>query len=342
MRRLHGIQYLRAVAALGVVVFHAAERSGTHFAIGAAGVDVFFVISGFIMWVIASDRAPSPAAFLRDRIERIAPLYWIATGVMVAGALAGLFPNLRLTAWYVLSSLAFIAGRSPGTGDIWPVLVQGWTLNYEMFFYVLFAVALFLPARQRLGALAALFLALVAAGWLLRPEAPVLRTWTDPLLLEFLAGMVIGEVWLKGAAPSPAAGIALLTTAVAGFAFVGATYAGFNALVLGPLAAALVLGVLSFEKHGAVPRLPVATYLGDASYSIYLWHTMAISVVARAASMLALPGPVAFAAAVIAGTALGAAAHETLEKPIAAFIKGRRRKQVSGAGGKWQARGRAS
>src|SRR5690606_27058234 len=81
MKRLHGIQYLRAVAALGVVVFHAAERSGTHFAIGAAGVDVFFVISGFIMWVITSQRAPSPAAFLRDRIERIAPLYWIATGV---------------------------------------------------------------------------------------------------------------------------------------------------------------------------------------------------------------------------------------------------------------------
>src|SRR5690606_7660569 len=131
MRRLYGIQYLRAVAALGVVVFHAAERTGTHFAIGAAGVDVFFVVSGFIMWVIANDRSPSPSAFLRGRIERIVPLYWAATSVMVAGGLAGLFPNLRVTAWHVFASLAFIPSRSPSNGEVWPVLVQGWTLNYE-------------------------------------------------------------------------------------------------------------------------------------------------------------------------------------------------------------------
>ncbi|MGN6303820.1 MAG: acyltransferase family protein [Mesorhizobium sp.] len=327
MKRLYGIQYLRAVAALGVVVFHAAERSGTHFAIGAAGVDVFFVISGFIMWVIASRRAPSPADFLRDRIERIAPLYWIATGVMVMGALAGLFPNLRLSAWYVLSSLAFLASRSPSTGDIWPVLVQGWTLNYEMFFYALFAAALFLPARRRLGALAGLFLALVAAGWLFAPEMPILKTWTDPLLLEFLIGIAIGEAWLRGAVPSPATGVALIAVALVGFAFVGVTYAGFTPFVLGPLAAALVLGVLAFERHAAVPRLPLAAYLGDSSYSTYLWHTMAISVVVKAGSLLSLPGPVVFIAAIVAGVAIGAAVHEILEKPLAAFLKNRRHRR---------------
>jgi exopolysaccharide production protein ExoZ len=325
MKRLYGIQYLRAAAALGVVVFHAAERSGTHFAIGAAGVDVFFVISGFIMWVVASERAPSPAVFLRDRIERIAPLYWIATGVMVVGALAGLFPNLRLTAWYVLSSLFFIASRSPSTGDIWPVLVQGWTLNYEMFFYVLFAATLFLPARRRFSAMAALFLALVAAGWMFQPETPVLKTWTDPLLLEFLIGMAIGKAWLKGAIPAPGTGVALMAVSIAGFAFVGVTYAGFTPFVLGPLAAALVLGVLTFEKHATMPRLPLASYLGDSSYSIYLWHTMAISVVAKAGSAFSAPGPVVCGVAIVSGIAIGAVAHEALEKPIAAFLKNRRR-----------------
>jgi len=327
VNRLYGIQYLRAVAALGVVVFHAAERTDWHFAIGAAGVDVFFVISGFIMWVVAGERAPSPLAFLRDRIERIAPSYWIATGVMVAGALAGLFPNLRLTAWYVLSSLFFVPGRSPGTGDIWPVLVQGWTLNYEMFFYVLFAAALTVPARQRFGMLAVLFFALVASGRLFAPEMPILKVWTDPLLLEFLLGMAIGKAWLKGRIPTPALGLALIFAALAGFAFVGVTYAGFTPLVLGPLAAALVLGALSLEKGAAMPCLPLASYLGDGSYSIYLWHTMAISVAAKVAPVLALPTPIAFAAAVVSGVAVGMAAHEILEKPVAAFLKGKRARQ---------------
>jgi exopolysaccharide production protein ExoZ len=124
MEKLRGIRYLRAFAALAVVAFHAAERTGSHFAIGAAGVDVFFVVSGFIMWVIAERRPVSPKRFLRERIERIAPVYWIAASVMVAVGLAGLFPNLRLTAAHVLGSLFFVPHRSPSNGEIWPVLCR--------------------------------------------------------------------------------------------------------------------------------------------------------------------------------------------------------------------------
>jgi len=124
-----------------VVVFHAAERTGGHFAI-AAGVNVFFVISGFITWVICERRPTTPARFLRERLERIAPVYWIATGIMVAGALASLFPNLKLTLGPVLGSLFFIPHHSPSNGQVWSVLVQGWTLNYEIFFYMVFAGSL--------------------------------------------------------------------------------------------------------------------------------------------------------------------------------------------------------
>ena len=74
MNKLYGIQYLRGFAALAVVIFHAAERAGHHFAIGAAGVDVFFVISGFIMWIIADGRTLTPAKFIADRLKRIAHL----------------------------------------------------------------------------------------------------------------------------------------------------------------------------------------------------------------------------------------------------------------------------
>ncbi len=324
MNRLFGVQYLRAIAALGVVAFHAAERAGGHFVIGAAGVDIFFVVSGFIMWVIAEVRHPSPAAFLRDRVERIAPAYWFATCVMVAGGLAGLFPNMRLTALHVFGSLAFLPHRSPSDGQIWPVLVQGWTLNYEMFFYALFALVLALAADRRLLVLACLFAGLVTIGLVFQPQGALLKTYTSPLLLEFLMGCCIGRLWLEGRMPPAVAAGALVFAAVAGFAIVGITYAGFNAFVLGPLAGAVLIGVLALEKHGLMPRWAMAGYLGDASYSIYLWHTMAISVVAKLGGLLSWSPALVFGVAVICGTAVGLAAYEFLEKPIAGFLKLRR------------------
>lgn len=321
MNRLHGIQYLRAVAALAVVVFHAAERTGGHFAIGAAGVDIFFVISGFIMWVLADRRPTTPSRFLRDRLERIAPVYWIATGIMIAGALAGLFPNLKLTFGHVLGSLFFVPHQSPSNGQIWPVLVQGWTLNYEMFFYVVFAACLLLPARLRLAGLASALIGLTGFGFVGDSSNPLLATYTNPIILEFLTGALIGKLWLDDKIPSPAIGTALILVAFLGFAVVGATYVGFGPLSFGPLAAALLIGVLALEKGGAVRHIRPMLYLGDASYSLYLFHTFAISVVAKLAAVLFIPPAAAMILAVISGVAAGIAAFEMLEKPLIAALK---------------------
>jgi exopolysaccharide production protein ExoZ len=325
LNRLYGVQYLRAIAALGVVIFHAMERTGGHFAIGAAGVDIFFVVSGFIMWVLAEARHPSPSEFLRERAERIVPLYWAVTAVMVAGGLAGLFPNMRLTFFHVLGSFAFIPHYSPSDGGLWPVLVQGWTLNYEMFFYVLFAALLSLSGARRLVAMTCLFVGLVGLGLLFEPESAALKTYTSPLLLEFLIGAFIGRLWLAGKVPSARTGWILLAVAVAGFAFVGATYIGFNAYVLGPLAGVLLVGVLALEKAGFVRHFCPAAYFGDASYSIYLWHTLAISVVVKLATLLALPSLATISLAIASGIAIGLAGHAFLEKPVTAFFKSGRR-----------------
>lgn len=326
MGKLYGIQYLRGLAALGVVVFHAAERSGGHFAIGAAGVDVFFVISGFIMWVIAAERRVTPLRFLAERARRIVPVYWIVTGVMVAGALVGLFPNLRLTVGYVLASLLFVPARSPGDGQIWPVLVQGWTLNYEMFFYLVFAATLLLAPRARLAALAAIFLPLVAAGLLIRSSNPLWLTYTNPIILEFLIGALIGKFWLEGRVPGPWAGVSLIVLALIGFAFVGVTYLGFGPFAFGPLAAALVIGTLALERSGVVGHWRPLAYVGDASYSIYLWHTLAISVTVKVAGLAGLPFGPAFVIAVVAGTAIGVVMHQLLEAPIQAAFRANARR----------------
>jgi exopolysaccharide production protein ExoZ len=274
------------------------------------------------MWVLSQRKPTTPVRFLRDRLERIAPVYWIATGVMVAGALAGFFPNMKLTLGHVLGSLFFVPHRSPSNGEIWPVLVQGWTLNYEMFFYAVFAGCLLLPSRTRLAALASVFVGLAGFGLIGSSGNPVFATYTDPIILEFLIGALIGKLWLEGRIPSPATGAALVVAALLGFAFVGVTYIGFGPLAFGPLAAALLIGVLALEKAGVVRDLRPIRYLGDSSYSIYLWHTMAISVVAKLGPSLSIPAAPAMILAVAAGVAVGIGAYEMLEKPISAALKG--------------------
>lgn len=325
MTKIFGIQYLRAVAALAVVIFHAAERSGHHFTVGAAGVDIFFVISGFVMWILASTRPVSAGAFCRDRLLRIAPLYWVVTLVMAVGALAGLFPRIQLTADHVAASLAFIPHRSPSNGEIWPLLAQGWTLNLEMFFYLIFGLILFFPRERRLAALSTVFVGLVLAGWYFNYDDPVLATFTRPILLEFLYGVVLGKLWLDGRLPGRATGMAAIAVACLGFATLGLFPKAVDELLFGLLAIVLVTGAVSVEKYGPIPRLPWLGYLGDASYSIYLWHTLAISAAAKAAGILSLGQPAVLVLGVTGGTVLGILSYEFLEKPLMALMKSRRR-----------------
>lgn len=322
MKTLYGIQYLRAFAALAVVVFHAAERTGGHFAIGAAGVDVFFVISGFIMWVISDRRPVTPQRFLLDRIKRIAPSYWLVTGIMVAGALAGLFPNLQLSAGHLLGSLFFIPVRSPSSGEIWPVLVQGWTLNFEMFFYVLFAGALFLPRQWRLVFLTTVFGLFFVAGLLADPSSAALATYTRPIILEFLGGVFIAELWIRRKVAGTSLGLACIGAALCGFAAIYLMGAEFDESICGPLAMALVFGMVSLETGGSIGRVPVLTYLGDASYSIYLWHTLAISVAVKAAEILGIGGGLTLLGAIAGGTIVGVGAYELVEKPLRRLFSG--------------------
>ena len=322
MKTLYGIQYLRAFAALAVVFFHAAERSGGHFRIGAAGVDVFFVISGFIMWTMSERRPVTPLRFVLDRLQRIVPSYWIVTAIMIGGAIVGLFPNLKLTASHILGSLLFIPLRSPNdSNEIWPVLVQGWTLNFEMFFYVIFAACLFLPQRLRLGSLIGVFVAFVIAGAIIHPQSPLLVTYTRPSVLECVAGGGLGQLWRKGNIPGFGLGLALMVAAIGGFAAIEILGLEFNEITCGPLAIALVLGMVSVERSGRLPQIVPLTYLGNGSYSIYLWHTLAISVVVKFGTSTQIPSDVVAFLGAIAGTVLGIFAYELVEKPLRNLLR---------------------
>lgn len=326
-RELLSIQYLRAFAAIGVLVFHAAERAGVGFGPGAAGVDIFFVISGFIMWVISGVGPQSSLGFLRRRATRIVPLYWLVTLGVAATAIAvpAAFPNLRPTADHIVKSLLFYP-HVDASGEIAPLIVPGWTLDYEMFFYALFAAWLLAASHRRLLGLSLTMGLLALAGYTLRPSDAALATYTNPLLLEFLAGVWLGNAWVEGFRLRRRSAIAAIVLGMVGFAVVAAT--GINVdpvriLVWGVPALLIVAGAISLEP---LPDWPIAKFLGDASYSIYLVHGLAISFCARILTLLHIDSvPVFFIASLGGGLLLGGGCYRLVERPLLHLFRSRRR-----------------
>jgi exopolysaccharide production protein ExoZ len=146
--KLGTIQHLRAIAALGVVFYHASSQvNGGHsdyVRMGAAGVDLFFVISGFIMWVTAIARDEPPGRFALKRLIRIVPLYWLITTAVLLLVLAkpDLMRSASLNLTHIASSYGFIAWPHPRSAHrFWPLVIPGWTLNYEMLFYAIVTIA---------------------------------------------------------------------------------------------------------------------------------------------------------------------------------------------------------
>ena len=208
--QLLNIQILRSFAAGIVVMGHAGQEmtaiaartgqiampmGGINF---GWGVDIFFVISGFIMIHTSADHFGKPGAareFLVRRLIRIVPLYWLVTTALIVGAI--FMPrllNVPIGDWpHILSSYFFIPDAR-ANGEIRPVVALGWTLNYEMFFYVFFALAMMLPLRRGIAAIFALFGLFMAIGAFGPSGHVALDFWTSSLLAEFLFGVVIGII----------------------------------------------------------------------------------------------------------------------------------------------------
>ncbi len=323
------IQYLRAIAALGVVAFHAAQRAGVDLRVGAAGVDVFFVISGVIIWVVTQARAPTPAAFLLNRVFRVAPAYVLLTlGVASLAVLSpSLFPNMRVTFGHVLQSVLFIPHLDPD-GQPWPVIAPGWTLTYEMFFYVVFACALIVPLRARAWWCTILLGGFAAVGAAVPFGNVIGQAYTNSIMLEFVAGIWLGVAWTRGCLPGRSAGWAALAAGVAGFAAVPSLQALWpgmpEILFWGVPAALLVGGVMAIEAHGGVPSWRAGLALGDASYSMYLVNGLVVSATWRVVGSHFVPVffVPAFVIASIAGTiATGIVFSRTVERPATRLLR---------------------
>ncbi len=308
MKPLLSVQYLRAIAALAVVTFHSENAAP----LGQCGVDVFFVISGFIMWSVTTNPL-GPGEFLCHRLIRIVPLYWIATLVMAL--------HLHSDAWDIVRSLLFWPYRRATDGEIWPILVQGWTLNFEMFFYLLFAAALLVPRRFRLLVLSGVIGGLAVIGLAARPADAVLWTYSSPLMFEFLFGVWIAELTLHATIPSLPGALAMIAVSLAAFAMTIGDYTPklWRFAIWGVPGALLVWGAIALEWRGTMPRIPLLKLLGDSSYSIYLFHAFVLKTAAK--PLAAFPAPVAVLGVLAAGALIGIAACFLLEAPVTAWLR---------------------
>ncbi|WP_375454048.1 acyltransferase family protein [uncultured Methylobacterium sp.] len=281
---LKSIQYLRALAALLVLVYHLGHQLTRLGYAGAwpdwpqRGVDIFFVISGVVMWLTTGGHQGGVLAFYGRRILRIAPLYYLLTTLAVVVLLT--FPKSvqsgRFDLAHVFGSYFFVPVWHPVIPKAVPLLVPGWTLNCEMAFYAIFGATLFLPSRLRIPASGAALALMVLAG--IHGPAGSAAAWLygSSILLEFVLGLVLGAfIRADHLLPVPMAWCALLLGTLA----LANSFAPESARVLiaGLPALAIVAGAVSLERRDRMPLIPGLLVLGDASYALYLAHEIVLS-----------------------------------------------------------------
>jgi exopolysaccharide production protein ExoZ len=306
MARVRSIQILRGVAAGLVVLSHTIP--GALGQAGAIGVDVFFVISGFIIYRVSKGR--EPLAFLRDRATRIMPLWWL-----MAVPWVGLATKLHLMTLPMLAA----------TVTLWPVwgaatlpaLKPGWSLEFELLFYLATALGLALPRmRAWLPALWALSLfGAILTHW------PLLQYVGNPMVLEFAAGAMIARSSYRSRCLGALA-VVLAVSAFGWFAWNGTDQledplgllqmaVRWRWLLWGVPAAALVWGARQFEEVFKGRAAAPFVYLGDASYSIYLTNFLTVLFFLHL-----LPGWLLWAACI----GVGILVYRYVEVPLLGFL----------------------
>lgn len=333
-KMLAGLQIMRAIAALMVAAHHAMEAARVHAAspmspdwlitAGAAGVDIFFVISGFIMMVVAfpPERPPDrPWSFVRKRIARIYPFYWAtALGVMLVWAMGAvtIVPHPGISAENIVRSLLLAP-----TAD--PLIQISWTLVHEMNFYLLFAVMLIFGNRtiSLVGVTALLMLQVAIAPF--ATDAAFALFLGRPIVFEFAFGMALGYAHLRRGLkpmhwtiPATAFTAVLLAPLVVPHESTGGLDALDRVWAWGLPAIAIVAASVTW-RIGSDMWSRAGLLLGNASYAIYLLHPYVVWLyakgLARFDSFTQAPQLLPVVVVIFLSAAIGVVAHLLIELP---------------------------
>jgi exopolysaccharide production protein ExoZ len=331
-QRLQGIQALRIIAALLVVIIHSTfyvfERMDKKFPVwspGARGVDLFFVISGFVM-VFSSQRLAGLSdgwkTFAAHRLLRIVPLYWLITTlkILIVALTVGLARHTVLNPHTVISSYLFLPAKNLD-GKIEPLVGVGWTLNFEMLFYFLFTSALFL--RANVYKFVGIILAVLSIGQFFRPtDWPPMAFYFNSIVLEFFLGMLVARACLRGTRIAARFVLPLLTVGFLLLLCTPDSYWGLPKVIVNGMPAALIVwSVVSFPALDRwIPHW--IGYLGDASYSIYLVHPFVCPFPPAILRHWHMDLPwLSIGMSIVLGLGAGCICHQFIERPLTRSLK---------------------
>ncbi|NOJ43682.1 acyltransferase family protein [Bradyrhizobium australiense] len=344
---LPNIQILRAVAAYLVLFVHlrpllpeSSIATVLHDK-GYSGVDLFFVISGFIMVYTTSRRKVSASEFLLNRVKRIVPLYYLTTFFVfvIAISLPFLLHSSSPDIDALLKSLVFIPfEKSPGR--IYPVYYLGWTLNYEMFFYLIFALSLSIRYEMRVALCATMILGLVLFGLYIRsPSNVILHFYSQTIMLDFSLGMILAlfrdqiSATMHRIPVLPWLTLSLGLGLLVAFSFLPITSSVYapptnTLLTFGVPAALIVMAAVGFDdvKTRGQPW-QFLQEIGNASYSIYLTHFFVVGVLNAFANYAHFSPTLRILVALIAiplTAIVGIGVYRFFERPVMSILERRK------------------
>jgi len=330
---IYSVQYLRGIAALLVVLHHIGIKGRQYdilalpwLHIGYIGVDLFFIISGFIMCYTTDNKSISFRKFLGARITRIMPMYWLVT-------------ILALIIFIVKPELVNTSG---GETSIWAsftlvpngdkyLVNNGWTLSFEFFYYIIFACALIFTKTYKIQLISIMISLLAIVGLLINPENVYFKFMTNAVLLEFVLGMIAFHIIKHKLCPKIIAYVGIIISTLI------LVYENKYGLIDTPLGSVIYAGMPFFMIFiGAVTLedyfirnksifFKSIEELGNSSYSLYLIHPFVLSLGSIIAKHLGITKiPFLFTAGLlIASIIIGWISYKLIELPLNKLIKNR-------------------
>lgn len=325
---LNSIQVLRAFSAWLVVLHHCMQIffnfkvSNIIFVAvskyGSIGVDLFFIISGFVIYHAVKSKHVSPSVFALHRLARIIPAYWLFT-LLTAAVLVffpGVVPLTEFTPVFLLKSLFFIPTQNPSGIGFFPLLTVGWTLNYEMAFYAVFFLSLFFPKNIMFFVLVLCFYMLQGLLYKLGGEFVF---YANNIIYEFLFGVLIAiayrREWLNLIKPY----LALLMFFLSIFFIGSSSGVTHDPIRVGIPCAIVVMAALSLEQY--FPKAGIFKKLGDWSYSTYLCHVLVICFVLEISQLFEIGFLPSLIGIILIVAVISFVSYELLERPILKAVK---------------------